>query len=248
MKEEALLKFGLTERETKVYLSLLESGEALASEIAEKASIPRTLAYDILEGLLKKGIASYVIKSNKKYFSVIGPEALLQLLKEQEKEKEELLVKALPELLSIKNKKTEEKAKVDVYEGKEGVKTIFNDVLKEGKEFLCFGSTGISPKILPYELTHFHKERIKRGILWKAIYNNDKAGRMRGKEASGWRYTQVRYMEKTSPTTTYCYADKVAIIIWVKESLLAVMIKDKAIAGSFKEFFEQLWKTAKRFK
>ena len=45
-------------------------------------------------------------------------------------------------------------------------------------------------------------------------------------------------MEKTSPTTTYCYGNKVAIVIWIKERLLAVMIEDKIIAKSFKEFFE----------
>ena len=36
MKEEALRKFGLSDREIRVYLALLELGEALASKIAEK--------------------------------------------------------------------------------------------------------------------------------------------------------------------------------------------------------------------
>ncbi|MBS3097523.1 hypothetical protein J4209_01865 [Candidatus Woesearchaeota archaeon] len=76
MKEEALRKFGLSDREIKVYLALLELGEALASKIAEKTNTPRTLSYDILENLLKKGLVSYVIKSNKKYFSAFDPNNL----------------------------------------------------------------------------------------------------------------------------------------------------------------------------
>ncbi|MBS3097524.1 hypothetical protein J4209_01870 [Candidatus Woesearchaeota archaeon] len=51
-------------------------------------------------------------------------------------------------------------------------------------------------------------------------------------------------MEKTSPTTTYCYGNKVAIVLWIKEKLLAIMIEDEVIANSFKEFFEVLWKNA----
>ena len=70
MKEKALRKFGLSDREIRVYIVLLELGEALASKIAQKTDTPRTLVYDILEKLLDKGVVSYVIKSNKKYFSV----------------------------------------------------------------------------------------------------------------------------------------------------------------------------------
>ncbi|HLD43419.1 MAG TPA: helix-turn-helix domain-containing protein [Candidatus Nanoarchaeia archaeon] len=245
MKEKALRKFGLSDREIRVYIVLLELGEALASKIAQKTDTPRTLVYDILEKLLDKGVVSYVIKSNKKYFSALEPSSLIEVLRNKEWEKEKLVQEALPELLSLKHKDLDKKTKVEIYEGKEGVKTLFNDVLKVGKEFLCFGSTGISPDILPYELSRFHKERIKRKIHWKVIYNNDELGRKRGMEASKWKYSQVKYMEKTSPTTTYCYGNKVAIVLWIKERLLAVMIEDEIITNSFKEFFEVLWKNAK---
>ena len=154
------------------------------------------------------------------------------------------LLQVLHIFLWRRTPKPKEKPKVEVYEGKEGVKTVFNDALKEGKEFLCFGSTGISPGIIPYELTHFHKQRIKRKIPWRVIYNDDKFGRKRGQEASKWPYSTVKYMEKTSPTTTYCYSNKVAIVLWIKERLLAIMIQDKIIANSYKDFFEILWKNA----
>src|SRR3989338_4179429 len=245
MKEEALRKFGLTDREIRIYLALLELGEALASKISERTNIPRTLVYDILENLLNKGVVSYVIKSNKKYFSALDPNSLIEVSKNKEEEKEKLIKEALPELINLKHKELGKKAKVEVYEGKEGVKTVFNDVLKVGKEFLCFGSTGISPEIIPYELSRFHKERIKRKIHWKVIYNDDELGRKRGRETRKWKYSQVKCMEKTSPTTTYCYGNKVAIVLWIKERLLAVMIEDEIITNSFKEYFEVLWRSAK---
>lgn len=246
MKESSLRKFGLNDREIRVYLALLELDSALASKIAEKTNIPRTLVYDILENLLNKGIVSHVVKSNKKYFSALNPNNLIDVLKNQQSEKEKLLRQAMPELLKLKNKRAKEKAKVEVYEGREGIKTLFNDALRIGKEFLCFGSTGISPKIIPYKLERFHKERIKKKMKWKVIYNDDKLGRKRGKEVSKWRYSQVRYMPKTSPTTTYCYGDKVAIVLWIKERLMAILIEDEIISKSFKEFFNVLWRNARR--
>lgn len=240
MKEEALQKFGLTEKESKVYLATLELDSALVSEISKKAEIPRTLTYDILKKLMEKGLVSYVIKNNKKCFSATDPTNLLTMLKE----KEQLIESAMPELLRLKRTKAKSRPVIQVFEGKEGVKTVFNDVLKLGKEFLCLGSTGRS-QIISYFLERFHKQRIKMKIPWRVIYNDDKLGRRRGAITSKWPYSKVRYMKKTDPTTTYCYGDKVAIVIWLKEKLLAIMIKDDIIAKAYKEFFEVLWKTAK---
>ena len=104
MKEKALRKFGLSDREIRVYTALLELGEALASKIAKKTDIPRTLVYDILENFVNKGIVSYVIKSNKKYFAALDPNHLIQVLRNHEEEKEGLIQQALPELLLLKSK------------------------------------------------------------------------------------------------------------------------------------------------
>ena len=49
---KALEKFGLSEKEAKVYLACLELGEDTASDISLKSNLPRTLIYDILEKLI----------------------------------------------------------------------------------------------------------------------------------------------------------------------------------------------------
>ncbi|MBI4210575.1 MAG: TrmB family transcriptional regulator [Candidatus Diapherotrites archaeon] len=244
MKETALRKFGFSEREIRIYLALLELDEATASSISKSTGMPRTLVYDILESLITKGVASHVIKSGRKYFSGLHPKNLVEHFESLERERKELLAKALPELLGLRKKGRSEKPKVEVYEGKDGVKSLFGDILRVGKEFLCFGSTGLSPEIIPYDLARFHRARINRKIPWRVIYNDDEPGRKRGKEVSGWKHTQVKFMEKTSPTTTYCYGSKIGIVVWAKERLLAVIIEDEVIAKSFREFFKLLWRSA----
>ena len=85
MDKTILKQIGLTDHEITIYLTALELGESLASKISEKIRMNRTHVYDILEGLISKGLVSYVIKSNKRYFSATDPHRLVELVKEKEK-------------------------------------------------------------------------------------------------------------------------------------------------------------------
>ena len=68
MREEILEEFGLTKNEVKIYLTLLKMGRALAGEITEKSGIHRRNVYDSIERLMKKGLVSFIIQNNRKYF------------------------------------------------------------------------------------------------------------------------------------------------------------------------------------
>ena len=65
MDESILLKIGLTGNESKIYMILLEMGEAIASDLAKKTDISRPHVYDSINRLMEKGLCSYVIKNNK---------------------------------------------------------------------------------------------------------------------------------------------------------------------------------------
>ncbi|RMD45562.1 TrmB family transcriptional regulator, partial [Candidatus Pacearchaeota archaeon] len=54
---EALLKeIGLTNGETKVYLSLIKIGESTVGPIAKKSGVSLSKIYEILNNLIKKGL------------------------------------------------------------------------------------------------------------------------------------------------------------------------------------------------
>src|SRR4030042_4275062 len=82
--KEQLTKAGLTRNEAKVYLELLKSEELTANELSKKISTDRTLTYTLLNNLIEKGLVSYIIKQNKKFFKGKKPENLLNPLKERE--------------------------------------------------------------------------------------------------------------------------------------------------------------------
>ena len=67
---------GLTENEAEVYLLLLQEDSSLASALASDTKISRPHVYDSLNKLIEKGLASYVIKNNRKYFRSANPKEL----------------------------------------------------------------------------------------------------------------------------------------------------------------------------
>lgn len=235
-----LKKIGLQEAEINVYLTLLKKGPSLAGSIAKESKLNRTHIYDTLNKLIDKGFVSYVIKNNRKYFQATSPERIKEYIKEIEED----IDKIIPELINLE-KFPKEKLNLELYEGKEGIKTILNDILKNAKEYFALGSPGKGLEILHYYIEQFHRERLKKKIKIKIIYNDDKHGRKRGREVSKLPLIEVRYMEKSHPATTYIYNDKIAIILWVKEKPFAILIDNKEITDSFREYFNLLWKSAK---
>ena len=95
--KENLERVGLSSSETNVYLNLLKMGSSKAGKISKECQINRTTTYDALKRLQEKGLVSYVIKANRKWFEAVEPGRLLDYLKE----KEDYLQKILSELQAI---------------------------------------------------------------------------------------------------------------------------------------------------
>jgi sugar-specific transcriptional regulator TrmB len=239
---EALQKFGLSEKESKVYLANLELGETTATDISLKSNLPRTLVYDILERLIDLGLISYSIKSNKKFFLASDPKELIRILKE----KENNISVIMPSLEKIYKTKGLKRPKVEIYEGIEGMKTMMNNILRsEIKEFYGYGSSRSSYEVIPAFMDEWHKERVKKKIIMKVLYNNTYQTREKLKSLpKTMKYLSFKLMpiELESPTATVIYSDKVVFQNWTKEPF-AVVIENIEMAKNQMKYFEQLWKS-----
>jgi sugar-specific transcriptional regulator TrmB len=140
MDIKLLEEIGLTKGEIAVYFALLELGSSTVGPIINKAKVSSSKVYDILERLTQKGLVSYVIKENIKYFEAASPRRILDYLREREneiKEKSKQIEDIMPELL-LKEKLSEKKQEVNIYGGEKGIKTAHEkglQVLKRGEEF-----------------------------------------------------------------------------------------------------------------
>lgn len=105
-----LQNYGLSEKEARVYLTVLELGAVPASTIARNTGIKRVTIYSILKDLVEKEIVTEENKNEAKYFSVIHPELLLNRIQE----KYNMLKEYITELTTLAQKNiTKEKQVID---------------------------------------------------------------------------------------------------------------------------------------
>ena len=113
------------------------------------------------------------------------------------------------------------------------------------------GASRKSAEVLPYFLKKWHKERIRRKINVKIIYNDIEAVKKSLKKAKdylgigkGWnyRFLHVNYL---SPIMTIVFGNKTALINWVKNPS-AILIESKDIAETYKQYILNLWKIARK--
>ena len=72
-----LTEFGLSEKEAKVYLALLELEVATATEIAKNSNIKRSSTYVVLESLKEKGLVGTTEEKRIQRFVASSPDFLL---------------------------------------------------------------------------------------------------------------------------------------------------------------------------
>ncbi len=73
MEAEIFARVGMSKNETKVYLALIALGSATAGSLIKKADIPRSKIYIVMDKLIEKGLASFMLKGRVKYFQASPP-------------------------------------------------------------------------------------------------------------------------------------------------------------------------------
>ena len=235
--ESLLIKIGLSCNEAKIYLALLKLGPSLVSKIEEETGLNRTHIYDRLKKLLEKGRVSYTIQAGKRYFQATNPKKLLEDTQQQERD----LKKILPSLLSLQ--KTADDIRIEVYKGKEGLKSILQDCLKERQEIFILGFTGSVAKVLTYFYPQFQKRRSKLGIKRKILADfTMKKSLLLQEKLTEYRIIPPQY---SNPSGMWIYGDK-TIIFLPEQGLYMIFVKSKRVATLYKNYFDLVWKLSSK--
>ena len=247
MNTKILQEIGLTDSEIKVYLTLLELGSSKKGPIVKKAGITSSKIYEVMDKLIERGMASYVVKDNIKYFNAAPPSRIKEYLKEKEtrlKEQEKELEKLLPSL-ELRQQLVTQKTDAEVYRGWKGMQTIYNDLLnslKTGDSYYIFGaSRGTNAKNVRSFYTRFNEKVVRKKLKAHIIFNEKARGNIHGIEKTA----KVKYFDHTTPAEILIYGSKTAIVLLEQEPLI-ILIKGKSVAQSFKAYFDVIWFTAKK--
>lgn len=237
--EAGLLKnMGMTKSEIKVYMRLLERNPASATEIAEKANIYRRNAYDALNKLIKRGLASYADEGRRRMFYAANPQKLIEIIELRKKEMQSLL----PELKAL-YKPSASAEGVEVFKGTEGLKTIFEDILNSKRDYNKIGCGEKFRDMLPYYYLQYQKKKKESNIKCKAIHSKTERDERFVKEFIG----EVRFLrdEFVGSSTTIIYGKKVAVIVW-KENPTGILINSEEVARSYDHYFRILWASSRK--
>jgi HTH-type transcriptional regulator, sugar sensing transcriptional regulator len=250
---ELLKNIGLTESESKVYLALLDLGTTTIGPIADKSDVSYSKIYLLLEKLIHKGLASYIAKEKTKYFTASNPKKILEYLQQKKNKIDELssdVQKLLPQL-EAKHDLFREKEYATVYEGYEGLKTIYYEgmeKMREGQEILLLGATmGISSdeKIYPRMLKKIHQRREEKKIGLRVIFNQEFKNNKEIDFYKNQKHAKVRFLLNDTSAGVNIQADRVLIIYWQKQEPKIFVIKSTVVADSFRKYFEVIWQQAK---
>lgn len=237
--ELALEEYGLTDKETKVYVALLPLGNVNLQEVAKRVDFPRTTVYNTLNYLAKKGLVAKIIKKGVTYFESTEPSKFVSKLEQ----KKELIISVLPELESLK-KTIRETSSVEIYEGSKGLFTILSDVFKVKQQTYYFGSYSLSLEILKHQPAHFRTIRLENKIPAKIII--EPYDDLAFNEKKYKKITEMKFLEsmKDFPAMIFIYGNKVALYT-LKGDLVGIIIKNKEFSEAMKMVFEMYWKISK---
>ncbi|MEI6144547.1 MAG: helix-turn-helix domain-containing protein [Candidatus Berkelbacteria bacterium] len=168
-KEETLVKFGLEEKEAKVYLAILELGSSTITPIATRAGIKRTSIYYFIDHLVELGLISKFEKNSRMNYKAESPERLIEL----ENERLAKLKDSLPAFIDLFNL-TPHKPRVSYFEGPDQVRNVIREELKCKKEALYIWPGSATASIGGVRaISEIDKARIEKGIFIKTIRYKD---------------------------------------------------------------------------
>ena len=231
---DELLAIGLTRVEAKIYSVLVDLGRAQAGILSRKTGIHRRTVYDALDRLIQKGLVSYIRENDNRYYLPTDPARLKQIIDD----KRDAVYGIIP-TLSATFAERKQRQETTFYRGTEGIKTIFEDQITEGKTVHIIGAAKNASDIMRYYIPHYTDKRISHKIKLVAIY----AGARRKQPIP---YAEIKYLPESyaSPVSTNIYGDKVAIILWSHEPV-AILIKEKEIAKTYLNYFKLMYGLAK---
>jgi sugar-specific transcriptional regulator TrmB len=238
-----LEEIGLTKSEANVYVALLSLGASSTGKIIDESGAASSKIYEILDRLIKKGLASYIIEGGIKIFEAAPPSRIKDYLEEKKITiaKQEADIDILLPELELKQKLAAYKSDAQIFKGNKGWETAFEDILdtlSKGEEVLISGVWDFDEDFQK-KIIKFHKRRSSKGI--RARFLISKKAQEFANKMQELEHTQIKYLPESmsTPAIFLIYGGKVLISL-PKEKIF-FRIDNKDAAESFSSNFETLW-------
>lgn len=244
--KEILAEYGLSDKESSVYLAMLELGPASVQDIAKKSGVNRATTYVMIESLKRRGLMSTFEKGKKTMFVAESPDRLKRLVEKDMnfiKEKQERLQEALPSFLALYNSSAQDKPIVKYFEGEEGVKTAREIMMQCRGEMLNFVAVDEST-VSVSKIGESQRLEASRRIHGKVIFALKEGINLPYFDRNNWNVREIPY--KTYPFTgdLHLFDNKVLFIV-MKTKPIAFLLESPEVYGLTRAMYEAVWSSAK---
>jgi len=239
-KQEILKNLGLSEKEAKTYLAVLELGSSTIKPIADKAGIKRTSIYNFIDKLVSLGLISQTTVRGRTHYIALAPERLVQLQKENLTATEHML----PEFLALFNF-AGAKPKIQYFEGVEQVKKLIWEEARCKKEtrFIWTGKDILEMVGGPKFMAEVDRQRIKNGIFIKTIRFREKEAPYPYSSHGTENLRQLRYAPKGIhiPMAMGIYDTGKVAFYSTKNEGFGILIESQEFMQTMTVFHQLLW-------
>lgn len=265
-----LLDLGLTEREAKLYLTLLEKKSFTALELQQIAKIPRTKIYEVLQKMMDRGICTQRSLGKKKIYEAVEPAvAFERIIKKSEAEflesienKKEIVGSLVKTLIPIydENKENFNPLEfIEIFKSKDQIQKKYIQMLQNTKKELLTFNKGPyvcdNPGRLDEQQTH-EADLLKRGGVCRNIYELHELVKhewlmdyikeqvRHGQEAKVIDYLPIKMIISDSEIVSFPLPQTIGN----STDITLVFIKHNQLATASKMLFNHLWDQARDFK
>ncbi len=232
---QTLTALGIDDKQAAVYLAALELGTATVGEVAKKSGVKRTSVYNFLPEMKQLGLISEIKKGRTSLVVPSDPQVLIVRAQENLKN----IKSAIPELMGLFSLPAH-KPKVKFYEGVEGIKTAYQDILDTGETIYGLSDYEKMFTLIDADyLWSFPSERTKRKIKFFGIAQDGPMGRA-VKQKDKAQLRETRLVKSNFETEINIYGNKVAMMSFRRPGA-AVIIEDSAIVQTLKSVWKAWW-------
>jgi len=233
---ELLKKLELNDTEANIYLQLLKKGLMTAIELSKNTKIHRRTIYDNLNVLINKGLVTYVVKNQVKYFSANNPKIFITLLEEK--------TNALNTLMPVLTQYYQNKKKnpgVSILQGIDSTKAILEEMMQTKKEILWMGGGSKIFQSLGYSTNNMFEKLSKQ--KFRIIQPQTEDINQLKKYFS--KNIKVISKEYESQVSFFTYGNNVILGLLINNEVFVIKIESSDFSKAYTNYFNLIWQIAK---
>lgn len=239
----SLLNIGLSQNEATILISLFRNGSMKVGDLARDSVLNRTTIYGVLKTLARRGLVSSFVQYGITEYKAIEPALLPNYIDRQKEEldnKKKEIESLLPEIKKLQ-RLNNILPSVTFFEGVEGVKQAYEDTLmnNQEKQIYVFSGPDAVYKELGKEYVNYYVNKRKelKIVCHQIAGTTDTSKIVQNLDKQSLRISKLIPEQFTFDTEIIAYDDRVVFISLSHAKLVAMIIIDEAISGTFKKIF-----------